>query len=181
MALGNDYDRQDCSLARTLELVGERWTLLIVRDAFYGVRRYNEFLAHLDVPRGVLANRLRVLVDAGVLDRRRYSSSPPRHEYTLTPMGEALWPALYALAQWGETYLAPAGARRLFRHVTCGGQVGRAGVCTTCGQPVPPGDLEVWPGPGADATLRDDAVTKALRHPHRLLVPLLSGLDRSDR
>src|ERR671914_269155 len=97
MALGKDYAGQDCSIAQALELIGERWTLLIVRDAFYGVRRYSDFLAHLDIPRAVLAERLTALTAAGVLERRRYQESPPREEYVLTTMGVDLFPIVYTL------------------------------------------------------------------------------------
>src|SRR6476659_5502724 len=111
--LGKDYEKQDCSIARTLEVIGERWTLLVVRDVFYGVRRFSDFQAHLDIPRAVLTARLSALVDGGVLERRRYRDSPPRDEYVLTEAGVALWPAVYALAQWAVAFLpTAAGAIR---------------------------------------------------------------------
>jgi DNA-binding HxlR family transcriptional regulator len=173
MALGKNYEQQDCSLARALELVGERWTLLIVRDAFYGVRRYGDFLAHLDVPRAVLAERLQSLTDAGVLARQRYRHAPPRDEYVLTDQGRELWSVLYPLAQWGERHLSSAGPRRVFAHAHCGTTLDPAGACVRCGEhPVPPEDIEVRPGPGAHRDLRDDPVSEALRQPHRLLTPL---------
>ncbi|WP_345348912.1 helix-turn-helix domain-containing protein [Actinoallomurus liliacearum] len=174
MALGKDYEAQDCALARALELLGERWTLLIVRDAFYGVRRYGDFLAHLDIPRAVLATRLQALVDAGVLTRRPYQESPRRHEYVLTERGRELWPALNALGHWGGEHLSPFGPSRLYTHLTCGTRVGRTGTCPACGRFAPPEELEVRPGPGADRPHRDDAVSRALRRPHRLLEPLLA-------
>ncbi|MGH3319251.1 MAG: winged helix-turn-helix transcriptional regulator [Streptosporangiaceae bacterium] len=175
MGLGKDYERQDCSLARALEFVGERWTLLVVRDAFYGVRRYSDFLAHLDIPRAVLADRLQTLVDAGVLDKRRYQQSPPRDEYLLTGKGRELWPALYALAQWGERHMSAAGPRRVFHHEPCGTRLDGMAFCPVCGGAAPPEDVEIRPGPGADPSLRDDPVSRALREPHRLLRPLLEA------
>ncbi|MEV5711161.1 helix-turn-helix domain-containing protein [Actinoallomurus sp. NPDC052274] len=174
MALGKDYEAQDCALARALELLGERWTLLIVRDAFYGVRRYGDFLAHLDIPRAVLATRLQALVDAGVLTRRPYQESPRRHEYVLTERGRDLWPALNALGHWGGEHLSPFGPSRLYTHLTCGTRVDRTGTCPACGRFAPPEELEVRPGPAADRPHRDDAVSRALRRPHRLLEPLLA-------
>src|SRR5919198_614150 len=99
--LGKDYERQDCSLARALEVIGERWTLLVVRDAFYGVRRFNEFQAHLDIPKAVLSDRLAGLVDEGIFERRPDPEHAGRHLYQLTPAGRDLWPALYALLVWG--------------------------------------------------------------------------------
>src|SRR5436853_1632448 len=102
--LGKDYQRQDCSLARALEVIGERWTLLIVRDAFYGVRRFSDFEVHLDIPKAVLTERLRRLVEDGVLSRAPDPSHSGRHLYVLTPAGRDLWPALHALLSWGERH-----------------------------------------------------------------------------
>ncbi|MFF7242803.1 winged helix-turn-helix transcriptional regulator [Embleya sp. NPDC008237] len=173
MALGKDYGQQDCALARTLELVGERWTLLIVRDAFYGVRRYSDFLAHLDIPRAVLSGRLQTLVDAGVLDKRRYQESPPREEYVLTERGIDLWPIIRTMARWGEKHVQNGVPCRIFRHHGCGGTVDPTGICTVCAEVVAPEQTEVAPGPGANVLRREDAVTRAMRRPHRLLEPLL--------
>jgi DNA-binding HxlR family transcriptional regulator len=165
MALGKDYEGQDCALARALEILGERWTLLVVRDAFYGVRRYNDFLAHLGAPRAVLAARLQALVDAEVLERRPYQETPLRHEYVLTERGRELWPAINALIHWGGEYLSPDGPVRIVAHAACGTRVDRTGACPTCGGYVPPDRLEVRPGPAADGR-RDDPVSLALREPH---------------
>src|SRR3954451_9147473 len=99
--LGRDYDAQVCSIARSLEVVGERWTLLILRDAFLGIRRFEAFQQSLGVARNVLQTRLTRLVEEGVLNREQYSDRPPRHEYRLTDKGLELWPVLVALLQWG--------------------------------------------------------------------------------
>ncbi|MEV0200833.1 helix-turn-helix domain-containing protein [Nonomuraea sp. NPDC050691] len=172
MALGKNYDGQDCSLARALELVGERWTMLVVRDALYGVRRYGDFLAHLDIPRAVLSQRLATLVEAGVLERRRYQDTPPRDEYVPTAMGRELWMPVLALGQWGERHLSSRGARRVFSHADCGGRIDATASCTGCGTPHLPADqVEVRPGPGLEDD-RSDPVSVALRRPHRLLDPL---------
>ncbi|MFF0308559.1 winged helix-turn-helix transcriptional regulator [Streptosporangium sp. NPDC004379] len=171
MALGKNYERQDCSLARALELVGERWTMLVVRDALYGVRRYSDFLTHLDIPRAVLSQRLQTLVDAGVLERARYSQAPPREEYVLTAMGRELWDPVYLLSQWGERHLSQKGPRRIFHHLTCGDRIDPHGNCPSCGGHPPLEEIEIRPGPGADP-FREDPVSVALRRPHRLLDPL---------
>ena len=92
--LNRTYDNQVCSIARTLELVGERWTLLILRDAFRGIRRFDAFQRSLGVARNVLTDRLQLLVDAGILERHRYSERPPRDEYRLTDRGRDLYPDL---------------------------------------------------------------------------------------
>src|ERR1700759_5523790 len=114
MALGVDYLAQDCSLARALELVGERWTLLILRDAFFGVRRFSDFSVHLDISKAVLSQRLSSLVDAGLLER---SATGGHATYDLTPQALALWPTLFSLLQWGERLTTPGRPRRLFEHV----------------------------------------------------------------
>ncbi|HEX4473169.1 MAG TPA: helix-turn-helix domain-containing protein [Nocardioides sp.] len=167
MPLGTDYARQDCSLARSLEVVGERWTLLILRDAFFGVRRFSDFQAHLDISKAVLSTRLDGLVADGLLTRT--STGHPEYEPTEDALG--LWPVLYALGQWGDRRTTPGLPRRLYRHVGCG-DLSPAGSCLSCGRSPAPGDIEVRPGPGSDPTRRDDPVSVALREPHRLLEPL---------
>jgi DNA-binding HxlR family transcriptional regulator len=168
MPLGTDYVRQDCSLARALELVGERWTMLILRDCFLGVRRFSDFQAHLDISRAVLSTRLDTLVADGLLTR----SEGGHPEYELTDAGLRLWPAMFALLQWGDQLTTPGAPRRLYRHVGCG-ELGPDGHCTACGRAPGPGDVEARPGPGADPSLRDDPVSLALRRPHRLLEPVV--------
>ncbi|MEV5276124.1 helix-turn-helix domain-containing protein [Streptomyces sp. NPDC051994] len=172
MALGKDYDyaAQECSIARALEIVGERWTLLVVRDALYGVRRYNDFLVHLKIPRAVLAARLQSLTEAGVLEKRRYQESPPRDEYVPTALGLALWPALRALGLWGRAFNPDARPKRTFHHVECGTELGAYGECGSCGRMIAPGDVEMRPGPGLGPA--EDPVSRALRAPRRLLEPL---------
>src|SRR5215471_10028701 len=104
--LKRDYEGQNCSIARALEIVGERWTLLIVRDAFLGRRRFDEFQESLGISRNVLTERLGRLVDEGILDRVLYQEHPPRHEYRLTRKGLDLHLALTGLRQWGDRYLS---------------------------------------------------------------------------
>lgn len=111
--LHNTYEGQDCSVARALEVVGERWTLLILRDAFLGVRRFDDFQRSLGVARNVLNARLQRLVEHGLLERRRYQERPERFEYRLTEMGLDLLPVIEALMRWGDRWLpspAPAPA-----------------------------------------------------------------------
>ncbi|MEV0445679.1 helix-turn-helix domain-containing protein [Streptomyces spectabilis] len=172
MALGKDYAAQECSIARALEVVGERWTLLVVRDALYGVRRYNDFLVHLGIPRAVLAARLQTLTDAGVLEKRPLADAPRRHEYVVTERGRALWPALRALGAWGREAFADTAPLRYFRHARCGTELGAAGECPVCGQLVPVGDVEMLPGPGLDPE-PSDPVSRALFAPRRLLQPVV--------
>ncbi|GGY73211.1 MULTISPECIES: winged helix-turn-helix transcriptional regulator [Streptomyces] len=172
MTLGKDYDyaAQECSIARALEIIGERWTLLVMRDALYGVRRYNHFAEHLKIPRAVLAARLRALSEAGLLEKRQYQHTPPRHEYLVTDRGSALWPVLRSLGLWGRECLPGAEPLRTFHHADCGTELGWYGECPRCGKAVAPRDVETRPGPGA---LQEpgDPVSRALRAPRLLLQP----------
>ncbi|MET9115861.1 helix-turn-helix domain-containing protein [Streptomyces longwoodensis] len=170
MALGKDYATQECSIARALEIVGERWTLLVVRDALYGVRRYNDFLVHLGIPRAVLAARLQTLTTEGLLEKRRYQQSPPRDEYVPTERGIALWPTLRSLGRWGREQFDQEQLR-VFRHADCGTELGPYGECPACGTIVPVPDVLMEPGPGADPDPADP-VSRALLRPKRLLTPL---------
>jgi DNA-binding HxlR family transcriptional regulator len=115
MALPRDYSGQRCSLSRALEIVGERWTLLLVRDAFFGVRRFGDFAAHLGVPRAVLAERLETLREAGVL--AQVQGGHGYTEYVLTDKGLSLWPVVRGLLSWGDEYWSADGPRRMFQHV----------------------------------------------------------------
>jgi DNA-binding HxlR family transcriptional regulator len=171
MALPREYTRQACSVVRTLEVVGERWTLLIVRDAIFGVRRFSDFLQHLAIPRAVLTERLEFLVSEGVM--ARVPGPGKRSEYELTGKGLALWPVVRALAAWGDEYYAPQGRRRVFVHESCDGEVSSAGTCARCGASVPLDETVMTPGPGLPApSPGDDPVTAALAEPRMLLRPV---------
>ena len=158
--LHNTYAGQRCSVARTLEVVGERWTLLILRDAFLGVRRFDDFQRSLGIARNVLNTRLQRLVDAGVLERRRYQERPERFEYRLTEMGLDLWPAVVALMEFGDKHLAgDDGPPMVLEHQGCGGAVTSARTCADCGAELGPRDVRPTAGPGAPPELRDRLTT----------------------
>jgi DNA-binding HxlR family transcriptional regulator len=167
--LGKDYERQDCAIARSLEVIGERWTMLIVRDALFGVRRFNDFQAHLDIPKAVLSDRLSGLVEEGLMERRPDPEHAGRHLYELTPAGRDLWPVLHSLLVWGGRHRYPNS--RVFKHAACGTKLDDMGVCPRCGSAPSPEDIlmELSRGRGR---LRDDPVALALRAPHRLLDPV---------
>src|SRR6476619_3201115 len=114
MALPSDYPDQSCSLARSLEVVGQRWKVLILRDAFYGAQRFDDFASHLKLHRAVLSERLKSLTAAGLAEPVKGSTG--RGEYRLSDEGTALWPAVRALLVWGDEYYAPEGRRRVFQH-----------------------------------------------------------------
>ncbi len=148
--LGNAYDNQVCSLAGALEVIGERWSLLIVRDVLLGLRRFDEIQSDLGIARNVLNARLTRLLDQGVLERRLYQERPPRYEYRLTDKGLDLWPAIVALMQWGNRYTSPAaGPPVLLEHRGCGGAVDEHRICETCGARLSVRDVRALPGPGA--------------------------------
>lgn len=170
MPLPRDYLGQQCSLSRALEIVGERWTLLIVRDAFFGVRRFGDFVTHLGIPRAVLADRLASLTGAGVLSGT--SGAHGHTEYVLTSKGLELWPAIRSLLSWGDEHYSERGPRRIFQHAADSGTVAADGPCAACGRAVPVQDLMVVPGPGLTTTPATDLVGTALAAPHRLLAPI---------
>ena len=114
------FEDMNCSVAQCLEVVGEWWSLLIVRDAFLGVRRFDDFQARLGISRNILNQRLTKLVDEGVLDRVPYQDNPPRSEYRLTDKGRDLWYVLTAMRQWGDRWAAPDGLPLKMRHAACG-------------------------------------------------------------
>jgi DNA-binding HxlR family transcriptional regulator len=156
--LGRQYDSQVCSIASALEVVGERWSLLVIRDAFLGVRRFDDFQRSLGVARNVLQARLERLVEEGILERRPYQEHPPRYEYRLTDKGIDLWPVVFALARWGDRHAFPDGPPVVLQHRGCGGEVDDHRICRKCGCPLEARDVQPRPGPGA----RSDA---AERHP----------------
>ena len=148
--LPRTYDDQNCSIARSLEVLGDRWTLLVIRDALLGVRRFDDFQRNLGVARNVLADRLARLVDEGVLERRRYQERPERHEYRLTSKGVDLLPVTMSLMRWGDRYYAPeAGPPLIVRHRDCGGAATAHMTCERCGARLRTGDIRAEPGPGA--------------------------------
>jgi DNA-binding HxlR family transcriptional regulator len=147
--LGRTYDTQACSMARSLEVVGERWTLLILRDIFLGIRKFEDLHRSLGVARNILQARLELLTEEGVVEKRPYQEG--RHEYCLTPKGQELWPALMALLRWGDKHYAPDGRPRLIKHRDCGGEVTDRLACGKCGKTLSLNDLYWEWGPGAEA------------------------------
>ena len=132
--LASDYQDQHCSIARSLELIGERWTLLILRDVFTGRRRFDQIQRSLGVARNVLTARLARLVAEGILYRRRYQEGPERYEYRLTEKGLDLWPVLVSLLAWGDRHLAEeADPPVVLLHRECGGRVNDRRICEDCG------------------------------------------------
>ena len=146
------FAEMDCSVAQCVETVGDRWSLLILRDCFLGVTRFDDFHRRLGISRNILQQRLIKLVDAGVLRRVEYSSRPLRHEYRLTAKGRDLWPVITAMRQWGDRHAAPDGPPVEVVHSACGSRAPAVVVCGDCGEPVDVFSVIARPGPGRAAT-----------------------------
>jgi DNA-binding HxlR family transcriptional regulator len=139
----DDLSKQHCSVARTLAVIGDRWTLLILRDCFMRLRRFEDFQKSLGLARRVLTERLGKLVDEGILKRVVYQENPLRHEYKLTKKGLDLYPVVLSLVHWGDQHYADeSGPPILHRHKTCGHDFRSQMTCSQCGEPVGPHDVE---------------------------------------
>ena len=168
MALGSGYDAQDCAVARALEVVGERWTMLIIRDCYLGVRRFSDLQVHLDISKAVLTDRLNLLVDRGVLER---DGDGGHQEYLLTKAGRALAPVLATLSSWGRTYGNPDDRpTRILVH-TCGSELDANGRCRSC-DVVPRVTEMISRQDPKRPSRRSDPVSRQLAGDHRLLDPI---------
>jgi len=147
----------DCSVAQCVEIVGDRWSLLILRDCFLGVTRFDDFHRRLGISRNILQQRLLKLVDAEVLRRVAYSSRPLRHEYRLTAKGRDLWPVITTMRQWGDRWAAPDGPPVEVAHLGCASTTPATLVCGECGEPLDPFSVEARPGPGRPPFSRSGA------------------------
>jgi DNA-binding HxlR family transcriptional regulator len=174
MSLPSTYADRNCSLARAMEVVGERWTLLIIRDAFYGVRRFGDFATQLGIPRAVLTDRLKGLVREGVLTRDDDGAGTV--DYQMTAKGIALWPIVRAMMSWGDEFYSPGGVKRTLRHDLDGGLLDLDGRCRECGLAVPVPEVGIEPGPGYVPSGRElDPVSAVINTPRRLLDPILTS------
>jgi DNA-binding HxlR family transcriptional regulator len=144
----------NCSIARSLEIIGEWWTLLIVRDAFFGVTRFEEFQQRLGIARNILTKRLDTLVEAGVMERRCYDEPRARYDYVLTKKGRDLWPVLVTLRQWGDKWAIDGKAPVRLLHMTCGAHTNAHLVCDHCGERLEGREVKAVAGAG----LKDPAL-----------------------
>ena len=147
------FQDMNCSVAQCLEVVGEWWSMLIVRDAFLGVTRFEDFHERLGISRNVLNERLTHLVEAGVFTRVAYCEHPPRSEYRLTDKGRDLWGVLTAMRQWGDRWAAPGGAPLQIVHTACGHVTEAVTVCSQCGEAMAARDVRAVAGPGGGTVL----------------------------
>jgi DNA-binding HxlR family transcriptional regulator len=131
--LKKDYPTQYCPVASTLEVIGERWTLLVIRDIFLGIRRFDDIQRDLGVARNVLQDRLEGLIEHGIVVKRPYQERPVRSEYRLTEKGADLWPVLVAMLTWGDRHAITGERPMVLRHRVCGGEIDDRRRCTACG------------------------------------------------
>jgi DNA-binding HxlR family transcriptional regulator len=139
--------REPCPVAQTISVIGDRWTMLVLRDCFLGIRRFEAFQDRLGISRTIITDRLNLLVQEGVLRRDPYQERPVRHEYRLTPKGLELYPILISMVRWGNTHYGhaiDAGAAIAFRHKTCGKRFRPALTCEACGEAVEARDVEAF-------------------------------------
>lgn len=161
MSRRTSFDEMHCSVARTLDVIGEWWTPLILRDVFTGLTRFDEIQEDLGISRKVLTQRLDALVEHGVLQRVRYQDRPPRHDYLPTEMGLDLMPVLMAMIAFGDRWLSDAPPVRV-RHATCGKVTVAVPSCAECGERLTPQDIRLEPGPGL-AGVPDEEAAAARR------------------
>ena len=155
-----DFAKMECSVARALDVIGDRWSLLILRDAFYGVRRFDDFQEDLGVARNILTDRLQKMVAHGVLDRVRYEDKPPRFEYRLTDKGRDLLPVVLTMMHWGDKWAQENDSAPVtLTHTTCGHQTEPVVVCSHCGEELVRHELRVAPLP--DVVARRAALADA--------------------
>jgi DNA-binding HxlR family transcriptional regulator len=151
-----EFEGQNCSIARALAVVGERWSLLVIREVMAGRRRFREIRRQTGVASNILSDRLDTLVERGVLVRRASRVDPATPEYWLTRKGLDLVPILIALARWGDAYESPNGPPREFFHSQCGHEIASLMHCPHCGLDVRPQEVRTRPGPGATPEQRAD-------------------------
>ena len=152
----NKLDDLNCSIANALELIGEWWTILILREAFFGTRRFEDFQQHLGIARNILSARLRKLCDSGVLERVPVKQGAKRHEYRLTEMGRDLQPTLIALTQWGDRWLQTVdGAPVKFIERASGEEIADVAILSKDGRALTAREMALVPGPGATDVTRE--------------------------
>jgi DNA-binding HxlR family transcriptional regulator len=168
------YERENCSAARALELVGERWSLLIVRNAvFAGMTRFSDFERRLGIAPNILAKRLDGFVSDGLMEQRPTAEGASAHEYVLTQKGRELGMVVMALTEWGDRWAAPEGPPIRFEHKACGGSVHLSSSCEACGQAPAAAEVIAVPGPGARPDSRPHRARKVSRSdpPRQTLAP----------
>ena len=149
-----DIGEDICSVSRSLSIVGDKWTLLIIRSAFMGTRKFSDFQSEIGMTRHRLSDRLTKLVDYGVFEKVEYQNNPVRYEYRLTERGKELYPIIMSLVKWGDKWMAgKAGKPMEYIHNKCGNKVMPTLTCPECAEEIDPRDMTVMPGPAIKAAL----------------------------
>ena len=160
MPAKNHFPRRPDGIESAADILGDRWRILVLREAFYGVRRYGEMVRNLGIARNVLASRLKTLVDDGLLERRRYRKDPDWYEYVLTDAGRDLYGAIVAVLHWADVHVPRGGEQLRLRHRPCGKHTHAEVVCAACGKPLDPREVQVEPASTrARHSARSDAHT----------------------
>lgn len=145
---------EQCSLARTVAVIGDRWSLLVLRECFLRIRRFEEFQSRLGITRHLLADRLKKFVTFGVLRKVKYQDRPARYEYILTQRGLDLYPIVMSIVHWGDTHMVDERGRPLLhQHKNCGKDFDPVMICSECGEPLHAKQVHTHPGPGAPQSL----------------------------
>lgn len=151
----SSFARWPCSIARTMDVLGDAWAVLVLREAFYGIQRFDDLQASLNIARNTLADRLHRLVDQGLLERRLYQTEPRRYEYVLTEKGADFFSVLAVMSRWGDRWMAAdEGPPVIFHHLSCGHDTAVEVVCTACGEPLKPDEYSMRVGPGYPEALK---------------------------
>lgn len=157
-----------CSLARSLDVIGDWWTLLVLRDIYLGVCRFDDIAEDLGISRNLLVTRLRSLLEAGIVTREPYRTRPVRHDYRLAPPGADLVPVILALTAWGDRWVQPReGQPIVFRHDACGCVLDARVTCSACGEPVAADGVSALPGPGGADLPGTRVIARRLARAHR--------------
>ena len=150
-----DLEKQPCSIARSLAVFGDRWTLLVLRECFMGVKKFADFQENLGISKTIVADRLKHLTEHGILEKTAYQENPVRYKYRLTQKGLDIYPIFLSITQWGDTYYAgKKGVPLVYHHKTCGHDFYAVSTCSECGEPVDARDVIARPGPGAGKRAR---------------------------
>lgn len=152
----SEIDQETCSVARTLAVIGDRWSMLIIRDTFLGTRRFEDFCRQLGISRPALTDRLRKLQQQGVLEKQPYQNRPPRFEYRLTEKGLDLYPIIMTMARWGDKWQDDGNGPPLeYKHLSCGHKTQPVMCCSECEQPLQAKEVLPQVGPGLRAALKN--------------------------
>ncbi len=150
-----ELEKQPCSIARSLAVFGDRWTLLVLRESFMGVKKFADFQANLGISKTIVADRLRHLTDHGILEKVAYQKNPVRYKYKLTRKGLDIYPVFLSITRWGDTYYpGKKGVPLVYHHKNCDHDFNAVSICSECGEPVDARDVIARPGPGAGSYAR---------------------------